>query len=91
MLGKVMSFIARPLIGEQSTARLVYRKAWGYPSADVYGNGGRRVNRQLMATAPMGITPNRTARVVDPTATGVVPGTFEIEPLSTIQGNPAQV
>lgn len=91
MLKKVMAFVARPLIGEQNTARLVYRKQWGYPSADIYGNGGRRVSGQLHATSPMGITPYITPVITDPTVTGVVPGTFEIEPLSTIQGTPAQV
>lgn len=91
MSRKVMAFVLRPLIGEQNTARLVYRKQWGYPSASVYGNGGRRVNGQIMATCPMGITPYRTAKVIDPTVTGVVPGTFEIEPLSTISGPPSQL
>lgn len=86
-MGKIMDFIRRPIVGQDTTAALVYRKQWGYTSADIYGNGGRRVSRQLAATAPMNITPGPTHRITDPTVTGNVPGTFEIEPLSTIQGN----
>jgi len=88
---KVMDFVKRPFIGDDTTGRLAYKKQWGYTFASLLGNGGWAPQRSLAATTPMNITVGPTHRVIDPTQTGVVPGNFDIEPLSTIQGATPQI
>jgi hypothetical protein len=72
----------RPFVGDQTTARLALAQSQGYTFAGINGGAGFTVKGQVAATYPMGITPNPTAQLNDPTVTGNPNHNLDLDPLT---------
>ena len=71
MFNKILSFIKRPFVGDQTTARLSYQQSLGHTYASVMVTGDdNRVRRSLNAINPAGITPGPTWKPLDASVTG---------------------
>lgn len=82
MFRKFIRHITRPLLGEQSTARLAYQPYQGLALSGVNGNGGQGVRRTVNATSTVTIAPGPSTVVRDPTVTGNPSSGLELQPLS---------
>ena len=82
MLRKFIRHIARPLLGEQDTARLAYQPYQGLALSGVNGNGGQGVRRSMSATSTVTLAPGPTHVVRDPTGTGNPSSGPMLQPLS---------
>jgi len=82
MFRKFIRHITRPLLGEQSTARLAYQPYQGLALSGVNGNGGQGVRRTMSATGPVTLAPGPTHVTRDPTGTGNPSAGLVLQPLS---------
>lgn len=72
----------RPIVGEQTTARLALSQSQGYAYSGINGDAGFTVLRGIRATAPAGIVPGPSHRLIDPTVTGNNAWTVDLEALT---------
>jgi hypothetical protein len=82
MFRKFIRHITRPLLGEQSTARLAYQPYQGLALSGVNGNGGQGVRRTINATSTVTFSPGPTTVVRDPTVTGNPSSGLQLQALS---------
>jgi hypothetical protein len=82
MFRKFIRHITRPLLDEQSTARLAYQPYQGLALTGVNGNGGQGVRRSMGATSAVTFAPGPTTVRTDPSGTGNSSGGLQLQPLS---------
>jgi len=82
MLSKVLNFIKRPFVGDQTTARLSFQQYNGYAYAGIVGNGGQMVKGTVNAINPASITPGPSIKPLDASVTGNPAQSPTLAPLS---------
>lgn len=82
MFRKFLNYIARPIVGEQTTERLAYQPYNGLTAVSVSGIGGHNYLQSIASEQPATVTVGPLTPKLDPSATGVSATNLTVSPLS---------